>query len=93
MRVVWAREARDDRADIWEFIAAESPAAAMRIDHLFSDAAQRLAVHPLIGKDGTVSGTRELVVHENYRLVYEINDDVIWVLALVHAARRWPPVR
>ena len=38
------------------------------------------------------AGTRELVAHESYRLVYEIDGSTVWVLALVHTARRWPPV-
>ena len=28
-----------------------------------------------------------------YRLVYEINDETAWILALVHTARQRPPVR
>jgi len=33
----------------------------------------------------------ELIPHESYRLVYEIDGDVVWILTLVHTARRWPP--
>jgi hypothetical protein len=25
--------------------------------------------------------------------VYEIDGEAVWILALVHAARQWPPVR
>ena len=41
-----------------------------------------------------IAGTRELIVHESYRLIYEVDepDEVVWVLALVHTARRWPPL-
>ena len=35
---------------------------------------------------------RELIPHESYRLVYEIERETVWVLALVHTARQWPPV-
>ncbi|WP_246094051.1 MULTISPECIES: type II toxin-antitoxin system RelE/ParE family toxin [Mesorhizobium] len=41
MRVVWTPEAEQDRADIWDYIAADSPSAAARMDQLFSDAAAR----------------------------------------------------
>jgi len=34
-----------------------------------------------------------LIPHESYRLVYEIEGETVWVLALVHTARLWPPVR
>lgn len=93
MHVVWTPEALQDRNDIWSFIAADNPGAASRLDALFSDAASRLATHPKLGRVGRVSGTRELVLHESYRLIYEINNDTVWMLALVHTARQWPLLR
>lgn len=27
-----------------------------------------------------------------WNLVYEVEQDTVWVLALVHTARLWPPV-
>jgi len=74
-------------------IAADSPRAAVRMDVLFAEAAQTLATFPLKGRVGKIAGTRELIPHESYRLVYEIADDVVWVLALVHTSRQWPPER
>jgi len=93
VRVVWTSEARQDRADIWDFIAADNPNAAGRMDQLFSDAAATLATLPSRGRHGQIAGTRELVPHENYRLVYEIEDEKVWVLAIVHTAWLWPPPR
>lgn len=55
--------------------------------------AARLATHPKMGKTGNIPGTRELLPHESYRLVYEIDGETVWVLALMHAARQWPPVK
>lgn len=60
------------------------------MDALFSDAAARLSNHPRIGKPGLIAGTRELIPHPSYRLVYEIEQDAVWILALVHTARQWP---
>jgi len=93
MMVVWTPEAQQDRVDVWEYIAADNPRAAARMDELFSDAAARLAEHPLLGQPGTISGTRELIPLESYRLVYEIDGETVWILTLVHTARQWPPVR
>ena len=93
MNVLWTPEALQDRLDIWEYIAADNPIAATRMDELFSAAATRLADHPNLGRAGRIAGTRELVAHENYRLVYEIAHDTVWVLVLIHTARQWPPAR
>ncbi|MBU0499525.1 MAG: type II toxin-antitoxin system RelE/ParE family toxin [Gammaproteobacteria bacterium] len=93
MRVIWTPEAQQDRVDIWDYIAADNPPAAARMDTLFSDAAARLAEHPRLGRPGKIPGTRELIPHESYRLVYEIENETAWILALVHTARQWPPVR
>lgn len=93
MRVFWASSGEQDRADIVEFIAQDKPLAAAEMDELFAAAARRLGEHPLMGRPGRIAGTRELVPHESYRLVYEVKDDAVWILALVHTARMWPPKR
>lgn len=91
MRVIWTPEAQQDRVELWERIAADNPHAAVLLDELFSDAAATLANHPWLGKPGIITDTRELIPHENYRLVYEVERETVWVLALVHVARQWPP--
>ncbi|WP_354356286.1 type II toxin-antitoxin system RelE/ParE family toxin [Variovorax boronicumulans] len=93
MRVVWTLSAEQDRADIVDFIAQDNPLAAIRMDELFSAAVGRLAEHPLLGRAGQIPGTRELVPHESYRLVYDVRADIVWILTLVHTARLWPPTR
>lgn len=67
--------------------------AAVKLDERFSEAAERLADHPKLGREGQITGTREVFPHEHYRLVYAIDDDeAVWILALVHTARLWPPI-
>ena len=93
MRVVWTPEAQQDRFDIWDTIAADNPHAGARMDALFSDAAASLAEYPKLGRPGVISGTHELIPHETYHLIYEIERETVWILALVHTSRQWPPVR
>jgi plasmid stabilization system protein ParE len=83
--------AEQDRAEIIDFIAKDNPLAAIHMDERFAEAASHLATHPLLGKAGQIPGTRELIPHESYRLVYEAQGDTVWILALVHTARPWPP--
>lgn len=91
MKVIWATAAEQDRTDIFDYISQDNPLAAIRMDELFAEAAGRLAEHPHLGKSGSIAGTRELIPHESYRLVYEVQDNTVWILALVHTARMWPP--
>jgi addiction module RelE/StbE family toxin len=92
VNVRWTPEAEDDRAQIFNYIAADSPRSAIKMDELFSKAAARLADHPQYEQTGRIPGPREVVAHKSYCLVYEIEQDTAWVLALVHTARQWPPV-
>lgn len=92
MKVIWTPEAIGDRSAIWDYLAECDPAAAVRLDSLFSEAAARLADFPMLGHEGEVPGTRELTPHRSYRLIYEIADETVWVLVLIHTARQWPPL-
>ncbi|WP_061291228.1 type II toxin-antitoxin system RelE/ParE family toxin [Azotobacter vinelandii] len=93
MKVLWVQAAQQDRADIVEYIAIENPRAALKMDDLFGEAAARLADFLKIGKIGLIPGTRELLPHESYRLVYELDEvgETVWIMAVVHTARQWPP--
>jgi addiction module RelE/StbE family toxin len=90
MKVIWASSAEQDRAEILEFIGLDNPIAAITMDELFAEVSSRLEKHPLLGKPGRISETRELILHANYRMIYEVQDDQVRILALVHTARLWP---
>lgn len=91
MNIVWSPQAVQDRLTIWDTIAADKPFAAAQLDERISETANLLATQPLMGKRGMIEGTRELLPHKNYRMVYELQGEEIWILAIVHAARQWPP--
>lgn len=93
MNVIWTQEAEQDRDDVLDFIATDNVAAAIEMDELFSQAVAQLAKFPNLGRSGRIAGTRELIPHENYCIVYEVMDSTVWVLSLVHTARQWPPTR
>ncbi|MCG8274200.1 type II toxin-antitoxin system RelE/ParE family toxin [Aquamicrobium sp. NLF2-7] len=95
MKVVWTPEANQDRLEILEYIATDNPRAAARMDQLFIDAAGQLGEFPKLGRSGKIPNTRELIPHESYRLIYEVDEaaKTVWVLVLIHTARQWPPVQ
>ena len=92
MKIRWTPEALRDRLAIFDYIAEDAPAAAVRLDELFSESVNRLSRHPGLGQPGKIEGTRELIPHQSYRIVYEVHQETVWILTLVHIARQWPPV-
>ncbi len=90
MELRWTPEAIADREAIYEHVEANHPAAALALDELFAACAGRLIDHPVLGRAGRVEGTRELVAHRNYILIYDVAGDVVRVLRVLHVARRWP---
>ena len=93
MRLVWTRLASSDRQAIREYIAQDNPAAALALDELFSEKAGRLVDHPGLGRPGRVAGTRELVMHQHYILIYDVTGDLVRVLRILHTAEQWPPTK
>lgn len=90
MKLVWTRPAHADRKKIREHIAQHAPAAALALDEMLSEKADLLLNHPGLGRTGRVLGTRELVAHRNYILVYDTSGDLVRILRVLHAARQWP---
>jgi addiction module RelE/StbE family toxin len=89
----WTPEARQDRTAIYDYIEPVNAAAALALDEVFDRRAARLVRHPELGRPGRVLNTRELVVHRNYLLVYDIAEgELVRVLRVLHAARQWPPI-
>ena len=93
MELLWTPEAIQDRDDIYDYIEADNPAAALALDELFSEMASRLAEYRSLGRLGSVADTRERVAHQNYVLVYDVIGEQVRVLRVLHAARQWPPNR
>ncbi len=91
MRLFWTPEALDDRRAIYAHIEADNPTAALMLDELISEKVLYLLDHPGLGRIGRITGTRELMVHKNYVLIYDTIFDQIRVLRVLHTARQWPP--
>ena len=91
MKLEWAPHALADRDAIFDHIEAESPAAAIAIDHEIETQVKRLIRFPQSGRPGRIAGTRELVVNRTpYITAYLITDDTIRILRILHGAQRWP---
>ncbi|MEZ2831898.1 type II toxin-antitoxin system RelE/ParE family toxin [Serratia liquefaciens] len=90
MKLKWTDPTIADRMAIYDYLASKNPIAATEIDALISAAASQLSRNPSSGKVGRVSGTREWVIHHFYLLIYEVKNDLLIILAVVHSRRHWP---
>ena len=67
-----------------------NPDAATRLLDRIESYAERLPEYSFVGRPGRVPGTREGVVHPNYVVVYRIEAEVVRILNVIHARRRYP---
>ncbi len=88
--VIWRASARGQLASIIRFIANESPPAARRLRELIEASVLPAAEHPYLYRPGRVPGTREIVAHPNYIVVYRVMAERIEVVAVLHARQEYP---
>ncbi len=92
MKLVWTAGARRELGDIVSGIWFDDPAAAKRLRNRIEHTATLLKSRPFLGRPGMISNTREAIPHPSYRIVYQVADDTVSILAVVHTARQWPPM-
>jgi toxin ParE1/3/4 len=91
VKLRWTLPAVDHLREIFEYMAADNPAAAVRTVERIRNAIRQTARMPNAGRLGRVGGTREVVVPGTaYLVAYRVLDDAIHVLAVLHGARKWP---
>ena len=91
MKLIWTNRARGDLGEIISYIWADNPAAAKKVRSRIETIVSHLKSQPFAGRTGAISGTREAIPHPNYRIVYEVTDDTVFILRIIHTARQWPP--
>jgi toxin ParE1/3/4 len=91
MRVHWTTPAREQFVSAYEYIAGENRAAAARTADRIWKNTEVLASHPMAGREGRVAGTRELVIRGTpFIVAYRLERNEVQILAVMHAARKWP---
>jgi len=89
VRVRWLSRSAEDLERLDEYIAKDNPKAAATEAGKVMEAVKRLGKYPGSGRPGRVSDTRELVV-SSYIVAYRVKGEVVQVLRVLHAARKWP---
>jgi toxin ParE1/3/4 len=88
--IVWSIKALDDLDGIVAFVAPRDFSAAVRLHDRIEQSILPTASHPYMFRSGRVEGTREIVAHPNYVVVYRVLSEMILVTAVVHARREYP---
>lgn len=91
MKVRWTTPALQQLREARLYIEIENPRAANAVGSRIEDGANRLASFPHMGRAGRQTGTRELPIpRTNFIVAYQIAEDTIDILAVLHGARQWP---
>jgi addiction module RelE/StbE family toxin len=88
--VEWRAEASADLEDILSYIADRNESAAESLGEAIEQATSQLTQHPYLYRLGRADGTREIVVHPNYLVIYRVTSIAIEIVAVVHARQQYP---
>lgn len=90
-KVLLSRHAQHDLEEIFSYIAADSPGSASTFILEIEEKILSLAIMPercpLI-PENIFFGTRlRHLVHKKYRVIYRLQEDLVFVLRVVHGAK------
>ncbi len=92
--IFWKCAAMADRQNIIQFIAKDDRKAAIKLGDAIMEKTLALAVFPELGRVGMIKGTRELIVHLNYLIIYRVlvtpTETRIEILRIKHAKQQMP---
>ena len=87
MNIIWSPTARTNIKEIIEYISEDNPDAALTLIDQFETKVEKLKQNPESGRvlpETKNDKIREVVVHKNYGVIYEINPDIIEILTVRH---------
>lgn len=87
----WEADALLQYEMLIQFVRDRNQLAANALAHRIDEGVERTRHFPEIGRPGRVIGTRGLIVHPNYIVVYQVTETAIDVLRLLHARQLYPP--
>ena len=89
MLVEWRPLARAQLSEILEYISDRNLVVASELYKNIEAAISALPQHPYLYRFGRVPGTREIVVHPNYLVVYRVTNR-IEIVTVLHARQEYP---
>lgn len=92
MRIKWSQKSEKQLDQIFEYIAQDSPFYANSMVLGIIERAEKVIDHPLQGRvvpEYKKEFIREVFLHP-YRIIYELREEEIFVLTVIHEARMMP---
>lgn len=90
-RLRWSADAESDLDAITEYIARDNVLAAIEMRDEIEQRLALLSDHSEAGREGRVTGTREMVLAGTpYVAVYQIGRGQVVILRVLHGAQKWP---
>ncbi|WP_209988992.1 MULTISPECIES: type II toxin-antitoxin system RelE/ParE family toxin [Pseudomonas] len=89
MLIEWLPAARVEFRQIIDYLSDRNPVAALELMRSIEASILALSRRPHLYRPGRINGTREMVVHPNYLVVYKVTDH-IRILSVLHARQRYP---
>ena len=92
MHVEWTRSAIADLVGIFEYIAKDSERYALSVIDRLTRRTEQIELFPFSGEFVPEYRNEQIreVIEYSYRIIYLMDRDVIYVLAVVHGARLLP---
>lgn len=88
--VVWLETASQDLDEILGYIEDRNALAALNLQESIEYAVSQLPFHPYLYRLGRVPGTRELVIHPNYLVIYRVSVSAIEIINVLHSRQQYP---
>lgn len=86
--IIWSERAIADIEAIRTYIARDDTRVADRFVERLLKRGQSLQAFPLVGASLMIPGKQLREVYEgNYRLIYRVESDFIYIVTVVHSAR------
>ena len=89
MKIIWTRSAVLNLESIKNFIAQDSQYYAVELIEKIFGAVEKLSVFPRLGREVPEIKKENIreIIYGNYRILYRIDSEVLFVIAIIHAAR------
>jgi plasmid stabilization system protein ParE len=89
MKIIWTKSAVLNLESIKNYIAQDSQYYAVEMTEKIFGAVEKLCTFPRLGREVPEIKKENIreIIYGNYRILYRIDTEVLYIIAIIHAAR------